>query len=463
MIESIKSVLLTVLILTSFVQSGILLYSSPSYEERLDSTFTDPQKIGSQEFEKQGIHQLAAPGQILLHEDGEHRQVSIGPENKDYRRLLEKLHLTRFKELQEVTPSAKDWDELLNEKRGVELRFNRNLPPDTMQAFFSSDLEKLNLDSISRVWFYDDPKSKQLFVRFISDETGETVQGKASLNAFDDWMGLAKGQDAARLAAILPAKAKEGKKAPDPLYLPEAPLPVKGYTYPLKEIRIDDLKQVLFQDPDLAKQILELDNSKIYTDSNRTLQHNTKADTIVYNRPDPATAKTSTLAEQLDLINTFMNRHGGWTGNFLLDEVQEDPDQKTPFLRFRLYTRNLPIYWEGGEKTSPATIRLAAVNKGVTSYERSLWYLAPQPVKERTVEKELPGKDDFLKELNRRGLSPEKDVQTVYPGYRAVPGKKVVTLLPVWVIQLKDGTRNYVEARKTGRETAWTGAKPKPY
>ncbi|SDX29511.1 Two-component signal transduction system YycFG, regulatory protein YycH [Marininema mesophilum] len=449
MIDHIKSVLLTILILTSFVQSGILLYTSPSYEQVLTpDDYSYPHKIVKESFEKQGVHEIAAPSQILIHQNGKHQQIPGNLEKSQIRNLLSNVHLTELTRPQKVTPSNKDWNNLMAKKDGIELRFNNNLSPEIMQAFFTTDLPKPDLRSVSRVWIYQNAAGDQS-ARFISDETGKTVQYKATLESFADLIKVADKLNAPFLSATLPKK--NSGAIPRPLYLPNDPLAVQQLRYPLKKITINDLKLALFPDPNLIEKKLTLDRATMYTDTTRTLQHNTAKNLITYNRPDSTTESEFSLTDQLDLIQQFMRRHEGWTGNFLLDDIENDPDQVTPFFRFRLYTNGLPVFWDGGEKITPATLRLSAVGKGVTSYDRSLFYPALQPDKKATKVSYLPDKKELLAELDRKGISLEKKVTSIYPGYRTDIKDQAVTFIPTWIIQLEDGTRNYVEKRSPGR------------
>ncbi|SFS36676.1 two-component system activity regulator YycH [Marininema halotolerans] len=445
--EHIKSVLLTVLMITSLVQSGILLYISPSYEEVLTPDYSYPHKIVKQPFEKKGIHEITAPGQIYIHQDGKHQLLSESLEKGPFRTFLSKLALAEFTRPQKVTPSEKDWESLMKKKQGIELRFSRNLPPDITQSFFSNDFIKPDLSSVSRVWIFEN-SSGNLAARFISDKTGETIQYKTRLDSFDDCLKIANTFDSPSLSATLPKKNRE---VPLPFYLPNDPLPMDQMQFPIKKIAINDLKLSLFPDSNLIEKKLTLDHATMYTDTTRTLQHNTAKELMIYNRPDTTTITKGSITDQLDLIYQFMRRHGGWTGNFLLDEVENDSNQSTPYYRFRLYSNGLPVYWDGKEEITPALMRLSAIGKGVTSYDRSLIYPTLQPNKKMTKVDTLLNKKDLLAELDRKGITLEKKVASIHPGYRAAVNKDTVTYIPTWIIQLRDGTRSYVEKRGTGR------------
>lgn len=58
--EHVKTALLTFLILLSFVQTGLLWYSSPSYEGNKQLYVTRPQ-IGSEKYNKKQMYELVAP------------------------------------------------------------------------------------------------------------------------------------------------------------------------------------------------------------------------------------------------------------------------------------------------------------------------------------------------------------------------------------------------------------------
>ena len=76
--EHLKSLALIFLVGASLLQTGILWYSSPSYQEK--QNVEDIPKIGHETFQKKGGYQLISPAEILLHQEGRQRRILPGKE-----------------------------------------------------------------------------------------------------------------------------------------------------------------------------------------------------------------------------------------------------------------------------------------------------------------------------------------------------------------------------------------------
>ena len=92
------------------------------------------------------------------------------------------------------------------------------------------------------------------------------------------------------------------------MYLPDLPPTVRSFTYPLKQIKVEDIKW-LFTDPNQIW-TLPSEEGDTYTDGNRMLQHNQQKQTVVY-RDLRAEPQPSSAAIELEILNQFMKTHKG--------------------------------------------------------------------------------------------------------------------------------------------------------
>ncbi|MDR6225403.1 YycH family regulatory protein [Desmospora profundinema] len=444
MTEHLKSIALLLLIMASCVQTGLLWYSSPSYEEPLRPDYVRPFKIGNEEFEKQNLFELTAPPEILLHREGIHQQLF--PENAKHQDLMEKLHFTTFGEFKPITPSAERWNELLEITDGIELRMNRETDTAVLAALFSQSPEVEGLDTFSRIWFHSVGDNGNVSVWVISDQEQEVREGTGQIIDYTDWLtALADFENSTLVSPVFTdgeSQVEEGVRGvPRVFYLPEHVQRMDKRTYTLNTIDIGDMRKALFPDPSLAKRTLVRDSVYIYSDRSRTLQHNEKQETMVFSNPGSSIGRHSSTPEELSGINRFINRHGGWTSNYLLEREEKDPANETTLYDFRLFVGNHPVYWKGLKEGRPDRIRLAATEQGVASYERSLRYLITNS--EQAQPAELSNKETLLKELEKRKL-PLSRIHWIYPGYQAETQKGSVDLTPVWVVVDNRGEISFI-------------------
>lgn len=447
MIEHVKSALLVLLVAASLAQTGILWYSSPSYEESRQNDYFSPPQIGSEKYRKQVVSQLAAPREFILHQEGYQQQILPNHDQDNYQSLMEKLKYAIIENLEEIHPTPTQWKRLLKDNTGLELRFHNSISAETTDTFFSSNVD-LNMDTISRLWFFEEAKTGKTYAWFISDQEERVIQGSLELSAFRDWIKTMEQLDGHEVETVLADGSnqldKKAEKVPEIFYLPTEPLQTERYTFRLKLIKAEDMKQALFPDPDLAKRNLVLDNSYIYTDGRSNLQHNTEFESMIYNDPVSNSTSDTTVAEDLEVINQFMNRHSGWTGNYLLEMSDEDKNSGLPVYTFRLFVGDYPVYWTKKNDKSPSTIRLSSTGKRVATYQRSLHYLSTNSKQEKD---ELASKKELLNHLKKEGLT-LSDLRSLHPGYRAVPHSDQVELIPTWVAEKKDGNRSFIDTEE---------------
>ena len=68
--ERIKSAALFLLIVLSILQTGMLWYSSPSYQENKPS-YIQPPLIGNEQYNQIPLHERVASVPVIVHRDGQ--------------------------------------------------------------------------------------------------------------------------------------------------------------------------------------------------------------------------------------------------------------------------------------------------------------------------------------------------------------------------------------------------------
>jgi regulatory protein YycH of two-component signal transduction system YycFG len=227
-------------------------------------------------------------------------------------------------------------------------------------------------------------------------------------------------------------------------YFPDTRLNMKQLAFQVENINIDNMKQWLFRDPDIRPLIPNADES-FYMYNDQLLNYNKKFNFMVYNDSSSIQEEEyPSLPNQLDQIKNFMKRHQGWTGFYLLDEIQ-----KEELYLFRLYKQGYPVYWTPTEpfhNIHPDVIQLQMGDNGVSKYMRSMYYLLGKPTELKAIE--LPNESELLNRLIARKI-PLHSIQRLYPGYVAtemrIQQKKHIVLNPVWIIHQANGKRVFID------------------
>jgi len=381
-----------------------------------------------------------APFPIVVHRNGDHGWIL--PNEPTYRDFLNRFYQAQWDEPEPVTPQPEEWNRLYREAAGVELQFTNDLPADAIDVMNEEEISVSGITQINRIWIYSDARGRNTRVWLISDREQKVMKADIDFPGFNEWFAEVQ-RDAPQpvkphfVSGKIPLDTEKDSKNtafPSAVYLPDLPLTVRSFTFPLKQIKVDDIKW-LFTDPNQIW-TLPSEEGDTYTDGNRMLQHNQRNQTMVYRdlRSEP---QPSAAAIELEILNQFMKTHNGWTGSYLLD--RRDKEDNINLYIFRLMVNGLPVYWPGEEEKGevrPDTIRLKVSADRVAEYHRSLRYLSSKPSEFR--DRLLPGRDSVIKGLSDKGLS-LNHLRCLFPGYQVVEKRDHVDLEPVWIALKKNG------------------------
>lgn len=431
--ELFKSALLVLLICTSLFLSGLLWFSSPSFEDNQRSGYIKPPQIGHEK-DKKTSTELLVPAQIIFHQRGKHHLV---PTNGGiYSQLLENVSPTEVKEYS-ISTTVEVWDKLYNESTSLELRFSDTLPVELILSPKRESEPIFEGYPISRIWIFEEP-NRELTAWFISDRDNKILSCEIHLDQPQSLQEIIANQETLPVSPVfLPSGSselpEEINEFPKAVYLPQKSITMTKFVYKRKLIQVEDIKNWLFPDPSLARR-LPYKHEFIYTDGSRNLTHDTENEAMVYRDLTFRTTQSSLLVEELNTITQFMNKHSGWTGNFLLERLDRSENDPLHRFTFRLTIEGYPVY--GEHEGGPETIELISTPLRVIEYKRSLYYLTPQP--EKISSSELLGKKEVLRAIEKTGLS-LKNIHDIFPGYQAVTESDDITLQPSWFVVLSDG------------------------
>ncbi|MCS1352660.1 two-component system activity regulator YycH [Mechercharimyces sp. CAU 1602] len=441
--EHLKSALLTTLILLSITLTGTLWYSSPSYEESTRGDYLSP-PLGK---ESKPLFEITAPHQMFFHDRG--NTFRLTTENSLYLDLLSKIHHNRLEQTPVLyRPTAIDWNQLYNKEEGIELRFIRGVPIETIDALFDSPLSINEIKVIDRLWITIDEETNSVQTWFISDDEEQVLIAKSKIQHLDQWFAALRSQELVEVSPIFTNDPLRQEKLseqqvlyPRAFYIPKAEQKQPTRSYPLKKIEIKDMKNWLL---DPAASRFPFESSVVYRYKNRKLTYYEKKNTMHFQDPPATDPSTATLAEELRALNSSINKHNGWTGDYHLDKIERDPNDDTYAYQFRLIAHGQPIYAPDESAPGPTTILLkGSPSERLIEYKRSLLYFVNDE-KVDSITTMVGGKN--LEKLLASQKIKTEQVRELFPGYRANITQSKIELEPVWVIILQNGAEQLLPA-----------------
>ncbi|WP_127582177.1 YycH family regulatory protein [Paenibacillus koleovorans] len=425
MMEKTKSIVLTLLIFSSLVQSYYLVFGEPRRAPIKENEYVEANTIGTQ----LSVDEVVFPDQMIIH-SGKETHTVLYPNSRFYTLIFESIKKRTFDSFRRTSmmTTGIEWEEIRNKQPGVELRFRGGIPFSILKTMFvlRGDLP-LDNEMVTRLWIFTKDVKEDVKTYFQTEFN--TYEARADLNNKDveGFVGFQELQTTYH--------TKDGD-----VYLPDKPLEMTQYRIPYEPITIDQLIKTLFVDPRNTRNFDNRDGSQIYTDGKRGLQ--VKADPLwmSYSDPIPTVDSRNDVRENLSSAVTFVNQHGGWNGQFGVKSIPLTPIIGRQAFTFRQYYDSYPIVSEKAEGFG--LIRLVLQRGVVASYDRSMLTLETRGV-ERSLKMIEGGKalDDLVTALPRRSL-----VAGVYPAYQPVLDKdEIMQLNPVWVVEYRDGTYEHLK------------------
>lgn len=418
MIERIKSALLVLLVASSLVQSYFLVFSSPKRMPSNQSEYVQTDVIGTQ----MAVEELLYPEQIVLH-SGKSTHTVLYPNHLHYKEILKMLKGRTFDNIRRnaMLLSSMNWEQIRNNQLGVEVRFQEGVPFGLLKTILQlrGDLP-LETEPVNRIWVYVNADTEE--VRTFLLTPFNTYEARADLNSknIEQMVGFGELRTPFRLR--------------DDYYLPEEPLEVPKYKIAIETLPTDQLQKSLFIDPGNTRNFRNSDGSEIFTDGKRGLQIKPDQKWMSYSDPVPAVDSRNDIRESLNAAVQFVNQHGGWNGNFLAKALPQSQINGRQQFVFRQYYDSFPIISDRSDNFG--IIRVMIQNRVVANYERSMLRMDPSKV-ERSLGKLEGGKalEDRISAYARRHM-----IVWITPAYQPVVQEGFIELLPVWALELRDGT-----------------------
>jgi len=426
MIEKLKTGVLVLLVAVSLMQSYFLSYSSPKFDPLDQQDYIKSDPIGNQA----KLEDLLFPDQVVLHM-GNQTHTVLHPNTAAYNQVLDSVKQRTLSGFRKTTVSALNMnvDEVRGKQQGIEVMFRDGLPISVLRRIMQikGDIPLEN-DTITRIWIIAREAKDEVRTILFTD-TPNTVYEvqKADISAKDI-------ERLMTLESTVTYKAVEGD-----YYLPTKPLVFPTYTFRFSQFTADQLKRSFFVNPTITRNLSERDGTEIYTDAKRGLQLKNDEHWLIYS--DPVAPVDSKIEVEDNLLSAvqFVNQHGGWNGQYTVQKVPQRVLPVNQEFIFRQYYGSLPIINQRSDNIG--FIKMVLQKGVVSSYERSM--IIPEPQSATTKDTPMLYGEALDAKLDH--YAKKNAVISVFPGYRPTVGEDTVRLDPIWTVELRDGTYEFLE------------------
>ncbi|WP_394237982.1 YycH family regulatory protein [Niallia oryzisoli] len=351
--ESIKSIILTILVGASLLLTWSLWTYQPNYEE-LENGETVQEVSFSP---KKALKDIVKPDQILYHsEDGFHgtfREEEI----EKVINAISQWHMTGFENL---ALEGSNVYSLIDNQEAVEILYPSEIAINLYKNVLGikeKDIPNFHFNQI--VIPLNIEQREHGVIYFVSNEEKRVYRSMIPFSLISEFKGH-YFEAAKAYSKYFPYTTTSGRR----IYLPEGETEMLSYQHLSSELDSDKFKDALFNDPSLVQKNYTATGVE-YTDASSLMRVNTDINTISYIDPSELANQELDTNNLLKRSIDFVNGHGGWTDNYRFVGM----DKEQHMVHFRLYGQDgYPIF---SENTAIAKIRLIWGNTDINRYIRS--------------------------------------------------------------------------------------------
>ncbi|MGX1902769.1 YycH family regulatory protein [Thermolongibacillus altinsuensis] len=432
--ETIKSVLLTFLVLVSIFLTWNLWTYQPKYEFIENTKYIQNVPVSNVDVD---LATIIRPRQILIHKSNNHYGIVQDTDIYKFMREVKRWTLDEFENVSSTVPKN-EFLTFLHGKGKIEIVYSDEIPIEIYRNIFQIEdkgIEALHFDRI--VIPMEIEKEEEPFIYFVSTKTRKIYRATIQEGALEE---LEKGYyaRAGRYMPFLSYDLSETKS----LFLPARPIVLNRLQYYMDELNSDKFKEALFNDPSFVKKDV-LAFGEEYTDGSRLMDVDFSKKLLLYVNPAARGTITENDPYLLQKSIDFVNEHGGWTDTYHFDRLEETERKVV----FRLFANSYPVFNRYGMSE---IIHVWGEND-IINYQRPLFTLEiPDRV---SLPITLPSGYEVIKQLQTIKNIDHELIEDLVIGYELIRDSErenIVILEPSWYC-LYNGTWRKVVFGKDAR------------
>lgn len=418
--ETIKSIVLLILVVFSILLTWMLWTYQPNYDTLKESGNTvEEVSLG----ETKELNKIVRPERLFLHQGEKHYGTF---DSFEIDQTMKELSLWEFSEFEDISELVKNIPSFIYDKNALELIFPDIVPLKEYRSELqlpSNDIPKSNFD---RIVIDLEPESREGgVVYFISSKEHEVLRAYVSSSLINDFKEryLVDKSGNEKFALYEPINRESFTM------LRKEPVKIALYKHLLFKISTEKLRDALFSDPNLVSKNYSSFGEE-YTDTSTLMSVNYETNTVSYVKTEDVESGTTTKSEHLlEKSIDFINSHGGWTDNYRYVGM----DESEQVILFRLYDLSgYPIFGDNGVSEILQIWNASGINK----YYRSNFILGNRV---EATEITLPSGVSVLEELKQMEELNLDFLQDMMIGYQiSKDTENVIFLEPAWYYKYND-------------------------
>ncbi len=436
-VEKAKTVLLSLLILISFILTSVLWSNQPQFQ-----FIEQVEYVKSKPVQTRQLEELVTPEAVIFHYgEDRHTKMYATSGNGQFRTISDDMKKWYFNNLIYYPLSEEKWEALTKRAKGLEIQFRSTIPFSLINQLFmiNGDINE-QLQGIERIWLYYEEEENVVYALFMSKKDKLIFRARTVVSPkelLETYLPLGNPMPEQIMKIVEMTTDTEMSHLRRPFwhtyYLPKNPWKMQKYLYNFLPVTEDELMDAYFLDRNLVRRIVERDKTVIFTDGSRSIQLQPDNQFITYT--DPAFQQGRSGLSTEDKVReaiSFINKHLGWTDEYHFDRMVEN-ESGSDVITFRQFVGPYPLISAPSQKLD--TITVIAEEGQIVSVNRSLIDLDKYIDNKEWLVMSGPELFDHLR--NNRIVDPNR-VENAYLAYATQVHQGYVELLPAWVIETVD-------------------------
>lgn len=416
-IEQIKSVILFVLVLLSITLTFSIWTYRPNYAP-LEKTKSVDILVGK----KLQLVDIIKPYRMVFHQDGMWLGTDQSKEMSGIIDQMQNWQVTNPTLVSGNLDSSKI-NQLVAGNQHYTLFYSSEIPYSIFQDFLPTTENKVNDISFDQmiVTWNQLSNSGELTVFFANTAEEKLYKAKAHVKSKSIFE-----KQLVRLSHDLERYSVFYREKGTALYLPTKESKMIQSAYIVNNISVDKFKNAVFANPEVVKNSFDDANvEENFTDGVSIMKVNSNKRVLDYVNTTASDNHERVEKSKL-IINTFdfINRHGGWTGDFRYDSLDYENNKVT----YQLYMGDYPVYADLLD-TSTQIVTVWGDNR-IAVYARPYYKLVPS-LENTTLT--ITGGQEVVDNLMKLKTVNFKDIKEIRPGYFLTKnGQNAFIFKPTW-------------------------------
>ncbi|MCM3243758.1 two-component system activity regulator YycH [Cytobacillus firmus] len=436
--ENIKTIILTILVVTSALLTWNLWTYQPNFE-RIEKESNTVQEVTIAE--KKEVNQIVRPDTLLFHLGEKKTFGTVSPGEID--KIMKDISDWNFADFENITEEAGILPSFVHDEGKAVLAFPDSVPIELYKAVIKiadKNLPDFQFDHI--VIDTRQVEKKDGIVDFVSMDNRQVFRSRVPVSFIQNFKSqfFNLSEDNPEYKVYFAYKPTDERT----IYLPSQDTKMARYQYLEKKLDSEQYKNALFSDPSVVQKSFQQSEDE-YNDTLSLLRVNSDKNTLRYVKPAAGDNPTFPSGDLLKRSIDYINGHSGWTDNYQFAEI----DELNHRVVFRMYdSSGYPIF---SDDPKISEIRQIWGQNEIYEYYRSNFQLglSAEPPSEVSLSS---GTRVLEYLLGLEGFEPEL-LENVKLGYKMMLVKEAQTtfirLEPSWYYRY-EGTWKSISLDETG-------------